>query len=172
MTPKNSKYWYAIHKEDSMKKETKMEILKSQQDAYFKASKKEKGGILTKLCELCHLTRKHVIKRLAKPFVSASDKKNLPKRKRTFKYSPALFKLVEKIWKTWGCPCGPKLEPIIKDNELSIKKTIRISDKDYSLMCQISPAQLDRRLKDLIRDKKRKPLTALALVDISKTIFL
>ena len=156
MTPKNSKYCYAIPKGDSMKKETKMEILKSQQDAYFKASKKEKGRILNELCKLCHLTRKHVIKRLAKPFVSAFDKKRLPKKKRRLKYSQTLLKLVAQVWKAFNYPCGPKLEPIIKDNEFSIKKNFLVSDKDYSLMCQISPAQLDRRLKNLDRDNKKK----------------
>jgi len=139
-----------------MKKETKMEILKSQRDAYFKASKKEKGLILNELCKLCHLTRKHVIKRLAKPFVSAFDKKCLPKKKRRLKYSQALLKLVAQIWKAFNYPCGPKLQPVIKDNEFSIKKNFFVSDRDYILMYQISPAQLDRRLKDLDRHDKKK----------------
>jgi len=156
MTPKNSKYCYAIPQGGNMKKETKMEILKSQQDAYFKASKKEKGAILSKLCTLCRLTRKHVIKRLAKPFISASEKKNLPKKKRTLKYSRALFKLVALVWKNFNYPCGPKLKVIIQNNKFSIKTTFPVSDNDYALMSKISPAQLDRRLKDLTRDDKKK----------------
>jgi hypothetical protein len=139
-----------------MKKETKMEILKSQCDSYFKASKKEKGRILNELCKLCRLTRKHVIKRLAKPFVSAFDKKSLPKKKRTPKYSRALIVLIAEVWKSFNFPCGPKLEPIIKENDFSIKKNFHVSEHDYKLMCQISPAQLDRRLKYLTRDNKMK----------------
>ena len=139
-----------------MKKEIKMEILKSHQDAYFKASKKEKGHILNRLCELCRLTRKHVIKRLAKPFVSAADKKMLPKKKRRLKYSNYLISLIAKVWGVWNYPCGPKLKAIIENNEAAIKEKLSISDELFDLMRQISPAQLDRRLKDLTRSNKKK----------------
>jgi hypothetical protein len=133
-----------------------MEILKSQQDSYFKASKKEKGRILNELCQLCHLTRKHVIKRLAKPFVPLHDRKNLPKKKRKPKYSDFLIKLIAKVWAAWNYPCGPKLKSIILNNEFSIMKHVSPSKQIFSLMKQISPAQLDRRLKKLTRSNKKK----------------
>lgn len=139
-----------------MNKEIKMKILKSQQDAYFKASKKEKGVILTNLCGLCRLTRKHVIKRLAKPFLSLSDKKNSQKKKRRFKYPQSLIKLISDIWKAWNFPCGPKFKAIINDNKLSIIRKLNISDQTFALISQISPAQLDRRLKNLTRYNKKK----------------
>jgi hypothetical protein len=139
-----------------MNKETKMEILKSQQDAYFKASKKEKGRILDKLHDLCHLTRKHIIKRLAKPFISHHDKKNLPKKKRRFKYSMTLIKLISQVWKTWNYTCGPKFKVIIENNQRSIMRKFSLSDETFSLMRLISPAQLDRRLKDLTRINKKR----------------
>ena len=139
-----------------MNKEIKMEILKSQQDAYFKASKKEKGRILNRLCDLCRLTRKHIIKRLAKPFISLSDKKLSPKKKRRLKYPQSLIKLIAQVWKAWNYPCGPKFKAIIKDNQLSIMRKFSLSNETFALILQISPAQLDRRLKDLTRDNKKK----------------
>jgi hypothetical protein len=55
-----------------MNKETKMEILKSQQDAYFKTSKKAKGITLTQVCNLCGLT-------LGNTLLNVSQKRSLRK---------------------------------------------------------------------------------------------
>ena len=139
MTSKKSKIYYSNPPGGiKMKKETKMEILKTQINNYFKASKKEKGRILDSFCKICNFSRKHAIKLFTKPYVSKPEKKVLPKRKRLFKYSSSMFCIIAQVWRAFNYSCGPKLKAI------------------FFASPYISPATLNRRLIALTRTNKRK----------------
>jgi len=140
-----------------MKKELKMEIIRLEQDNYYKASKKQKGSILDRICQTCHLTRKHVIKRLSKPILSKQELKQVKKtRTRALKYSKELFRTVSQVWKKFNYPCGPRLKAILSDSKSIIQSTFAVSNDDMELILQISPSTLDTRLKDLTRQDKKK----------------
>ncbi|MDR3253872.1 MAG: transposase family protein [Endomicrobium sp.] len=140
-----------------MKKEIKMEIIKSEQDNYYKASKKQKGSILDRICQTCNLTRKHVIKRLAKPILSKQELKQVKKtRTRAFIYSKELFRTISEVWKKFNYPCGPKLKAILLNSKSIIQSTFALCDNDMKLIFKVSPSTLNIRLKDLTRKDKKK----------------
>jgi hypothetical protein len=140
-----------------MNKELKMQILKQEQDRYFKSSKKEKGRILDNICDLCKFSRKHAIKRFAVPFVSKSDRiLYSPKRKKRFKYSNDLFSVIAQVWRAFNYPCGPKLKAIFFASSSHIKNKFSLSHDTFLTIANISPSTLDRRLKDLTRSNKKK----------------
>jgi hypothetical protein len=87
-----------------------MEIFKSRQDAYFKVSKKAKGVILTQVWNLCGLTRKHVIKRFSKPFLSAAQKRFCTRNKPNFKHPNSLLKKSLKLGELLINPLSPPLK--------------------------------------------------------------
>ena len=115
---------------------------------YRKASKKQRGLILTEVVSLTNYHRKHAGRLLNNP----------PSRKKFKRYRPSkyiiILPLLKKLWAASNFSCGTILVPAIPEilESLLRFKEIRASQKDKKLLLKISSATVDRLLK---ADRKR-----------------
>lgn len=115
---------------------------------YKKASKKQRGLILTEVVSLTSYHRKHAGRLLNNP----------PSRKKFKRYRPSkymiILPLLKKLWTASNFSCGTILVPAIPEilESLLRFKEIRASKKDEKLLLKISSATVDRLLK---ADRKR-----------------
>lgn len=84
--------------------------LKSYQERYLKADRKEKTRLLDEFCKISKYHRKHAIRLLSKP---AEGDQDMPIRRRGKSYSSAALKAIEAIWKASGYPWSSRLKELL-----------------------------------------------------------
>lgn len=128
---------------------TKQVVVKQLATQYMKASKKEKGVILTELVRLTGYNRSYARCALRKPPV----KKTGQRRTRVSKYQ-VIIKSLRRLWVISNFACGQLLVAAIPDllEQLVKFDEIRVTKKERKLLLQISSATVDRLLK---ADRKR-----------------
>ena len=125
-------------------------VLKLSKD-YKRATKKEKGEILDKLISLTGYHRKYAIEVLGNP----KKKKRIIKRRRKSRYVP-VFPITTKLWAISNYACGKRLVPVIPLylEALERHQELTVSSEEKRLLLAISPATVDRLLKE-----ERKKIT-------------
>lgn len=124
-------------------KEDKYALFRIFSRQYKKASKKQRGLILTEVVGLTGYHRKHARLLLIKP----PSKKNF-RRNKSSKYQPVLSQL-RKLWAVSNFACGKILIPAIPSllKQLLKFNEIRVTEEERSLLLKISAATVDRLLK-------------------------
>lgn len=131
----------------------KMDYLRQIYHRYHKSSKKEKTKILDEFCKNCHHHRKHAIRLLND--IPPEDKKS-HKRKRNYVYLHQTISILETIWEAAGYPWSVRLKAAIPLWFPYAKQHLHISPEIEKQLLSISPATIDRRLKNKkYRIKKR-----------------
>ena len=123
---------------------------------YQKANKKQKKIILNEFVHLTSLTRHHSCYLLRhhgkqvryKKAIFKGDVRLAIRHKRPITYNKQLVKVLVAIWKVSGHLCGKRLKPFIEENIDSIKEHLSLGLEETKLLKQISPATIDRLLKD------------------------
>lgn len=130
---------------------SKMEYLKAIHHRYHKATKEAKSRILEEFCKVCRYHRKHAIRLLNAPLQEG----NRPvRRKRPVRYSAGAIRVAEAIWEASGYLCAERLKEAIPLWLPAARKRFSISPDIESDLRSISARQLDQRLRE--RKKRRK----------------
>jgi hypothetical protein len=148
---------------------------------YQKANKKQKGRILDEFCQLAGYNRlyasyilrnwgkKIYFKRNNKQIVFIMGETKQIKRNKPRIYDEKVLNALKKVWYICDCICGKRLSPILEEiiPKLEFHKEILLDEKTRGLLFQISPATIDRLLKEekkesILKSKsKTKPGTLL-----------
>lgn len=124
-------------------KEDKHALFRIFSQQYRRASKKEKGLILTEVVSLTGYHRKHTRRLLTNPPSKKKFKRNKPSS-----YQPILPQL-KKLWAVSNFACGKILIPAIPNllKQLLKFNEIRVTGEERKLVLKISAATADRLLK-------------------------
>lgn len=128
--------------------EDKYALLRIFTPKYKKASKKQKGLILTEVVSLTGYHRKHARKLLLHPPVRGKFKRSKPSS-----YLPILLKL-KKLWAVSNFACGKILVPAVPNllSQLLRFGELKANEEEKELLLRVSAATVDRLLK---ADRKR-----------------
>ena len=134
--------------------ETRYEVALEMTQSYRKATKKEKGRILRRFCELTGYNPKYAVVILKKAFVEPEKLRNRTsgeanKQKRKRRYGELERAALAELWKLSGYLCGKLLVAFISENleQLRGQGSLRMSDETALKLMEISPATTDRLLK-------------------------
>lgn len=138
-----------------MNREARNQYMETLRERYFKASKKEKGEILSEYCRNTKQERKYAIKKFNYKIKSKETRKP-----RVRYYDGAVISVLVKIWKIFDCPCGQRLEEILntETDRLRTLKEITCSDEIAGKLKKMKSATIDRRLnheKEVLRLKEK-----------------
>jgi len=119
------------------------EYLKALAAAYAGANKRQKGRILDEYCRNTRQNRKYVIRKIWKSSYLIPKKKT-----RSSVYSGHVIAALAVVWKIFDCPCGQRLEPLLKIEVERLRKfgELNISDETAAKLKKISSATIDRKL--------------------------
>jgi len=103
--------------------------------------KKAKGALLDEFCALTGLHRKHALRML-----NASPARHRRRRGHPRAYSMDAVRLLTRIWKLAGKPCGKLLKPILAEILSSLRRHETLDEALAKELLKMSPSTLDRRL--------------------------
>lgn len=129
----------------------RMEYLKSIHTRYHKAVKEAKSRILEEFCQVNKYNRKYAIRLLNAPL---PDSKEVVRRHKPFLYSAQAIEVAAEIWEYSGYLCGQRLKEAFPLWLPAARKRFSVTPQVEQELLTISPRQLDHRLRD--RKKKRK----------------
>lgn len=115
--------------------------------AYRGGSREEKARILDQLCELTGWHRDHARKALRSTGVIRSV---TLRPARQLVYPEALVEALAVCWRVSRYPTGKRLAPMLPVLVKALRRdgVLLLSDHEAGLVCQMSPATIDRRLRD------------------------
>jgi len=130
-----------------------MQYLKSIYHRYHKSTRREKREILNEFCTVCGYNRKYAIRLLnALP----SNEKNRHPKKRNKIYSDTVIFILEAIWEASGYLWSQRLKAALPLWLPRAKQKFNITSETEKQLLSISPAQIDRRLKNRKHRLKKK----------------
>jgi hypothetical protein len=123
----------------------KRELLKVLRPRYLKASKTEKGRMLDEFVAATGYNRKYAIHLL---------KNGLPKRRKHKRraqtiYTPDVVAALVQVWQASGRLCSKRLQPFMSEflDALARHDEMVFEPRIKALLCQMSPATIDRKLQ-------------------------
>ena len=137
-----------------MSKQAIIELLNSNAAKYRKThSRKAKGGLLKQLMEL---TGYKSPKSIIRYFSCTRRRKRVEKRGRLPKLQPCDIALIKSIWLKSDQPCGKRLHPMLLTWLHAYSKRHKIDEESQRRILSVSPATLDRVLRDCKVDDLHK----------------
>lgn len=126
---------------------------------YQKATKAEKGVILSEYCSNTGFHRKYAIRKLTleRHYPYEERKKEKKKRNKPSRYTIIRAPL-KYLWETADYPCGSRLKEMLPDYLSKTKQfdEIPLLAEQIEKMIEVSPATIDRILAKEIRLKRKK----------------
>lgn len=120
---------------------------------YRKASRQEKGVMLSELCALTGWNRDYARRALreaaARPPIPRGQRRAAPVRKRRAPvYDEAVVDALRVIWVLMDFPCGKRLQPVLADvvDALERHRELNLEPDVRSKLMAMSAATIDRRL--------------------------
>lgn len=140
-----------------MNKEAKTQYMDILRERYFKGTKKEKGKLLDEYCRNTMQERKYAIKKFN---YQVKLKRKEARKKRPCFYDGTIIAALVKVWKIFDCPCGQRLEEILKNEVENLRawKELVCSNKTANKLKQMKSATIDRRLnheKEVLKLKEK-----------------
>ena len=138
-----------------MEEEEKRCILALLRERHRRGSKKEKGRIITEVCERFSVGRKHAIRLLSAERVGRP--RNSAGRGRPGKYQDKAFKdALRRVWKVVRYPCGRTLRAAIPHWLVSIEEEYGAFCPDVrTRLSEVSAPTIDRLLRPFKAEKGR-----------------
>ena len=137
-----------------MSKQAIIELLNSNAAKYRKThSRKAKGELLKQLMEL---TGYKSPKSIIRYFSRTRRYKRVEKRGRLPKLQPCDIALIKSIWLKSDQPCGKRLHPMLPTWLHAYSKRHKIDEESQRRILSVSPATLDRVLRDCKVDDLHK----------------
>jgi len=134
---------------------TRRKYLEALQQEYRTASRRSKTRTLDEYIKNTGHNRKYIISRLNDPGLLSPPVRIKKSRKPS--YGPAVTGTLETVWEIFDYPCGQRLKPILTAelDRLRQFREIIISDDLAAKLKKISPATIDRKLKDKKKHLKK-----------------
>lgn len=139
-----------------MTMKTKKEIFNHYLKKYLKASRKEKGKILSIICELTSLHRKAIIRKFR--YLQMGKDENRKKRGRKEYYTPDSILALKTIWQIASEICGELLHPLIPEyQQILVRDNMWTHTKDATdKLLQMSEATVKRKVGKFLKERNRK----------------
>jgi hypothetical protein len=133
------------------------EYLEAIRGRYHKASKEEKGKILDEFTQVTHLHRKAAIRLLNRVYESSGKKRRGRKRK----YDSVVVESLKTIWEASDRLCSKRLKPFMPEilEVLRHHDELHVNADIQAQLCEMSPATIDRRLRQWRRVGGRRGFT-------------
>lgn len=135
------------------------EIIEKQKPKYKKATKKEKGVILTSTCETTGLSRNRAKRLLSgSAIIKTKEKKRKDNRGRKVKYDFEVTEALKKIWMLLDFACGKRLKEGIKPTIEALERhqEMEFNDIVKEKLFTISASTIDRLLKPIKKEFELK----------------
>jgi len=123
---------------------SRWEYLRRIHRRYAEADRADKSRILDEFCEVAGFHRKYALRLLNGPPPDAVPKR---RRRRAVLYSAAMVSALEAIWVAAGCPWSVRLKALLPTWLPWARRRFHLSPHVQCQLLQISPRQIDRRLK-------------------------
>lgn len=129
-----------------MSPQAKWEYMKAIYPRYHKAtSRKEKTRILTEFCLTYKCHRKHALRLLNAP---PPPERRAPRKCRAALYGQRVISILEALWEATGYLWSARLKAALPLWMPWIRERFKLTVLEERQLLSISPAQIDRRLKD------------------------
>jgi hypothetical protein len=133
-----------------MGKNFKMQYFKSIYERYHRASKRLKNKILDEFCKVCGYNRKYAISKLTGRTIE--DRQNIQQKakkhkERQMRYADQTIGILAKVWEAAGYPCSTRLKALFPLWLPWTEKHFRFNARIKKQLLDISPRQIDRRLR-------------------------
>jgi transposase InsO family protein len=130
------------------------EYLRAIYERYRKAGRKAKKVILSEFCANTDYHRKYAIRLLNGP--RPEKRRTRRERRRGLSYSPETLALLTAVWEAAGYPWSVRLKALLPLWLPWIRKRFRVRPEIEKQLLKISPRQMDRRLKALKTQRRRR----------------
>ena len=130
------------------------EYLKAIYERYREAGRKGKEVILSEFCANTGYHRKYAIRLLNGPRPEKRLRRR--KRRRELSYSQETLTLLTAVWEAAGYPCSVRLKALLPLWMPWIRKRFRLRPETERQLLEISPRQMDRRLKAQKIQRRRR----------------
>ena len=128
-----------------MVRRSKWDYFKAIYWRYRQASHKIKSLILDEFCRICGYQRKYAIRKLNGP--PPEEKNKRVHRSRGFTYSAQAISVLAAVWEAAGYPWSVRLKALLPVWMPWIRKRFHLTVQLEQQLLDISPRQIDRRLK-------------------------
>ena len=129
------------------------EYLRAIYDRYQKAGRKDKKAILSEFCANSGYHRKYALRLLNGP---SPEKHRRPRRRRGVSYGGETVAVLRAVWEAAGYPWSLRLKALLPLWMPWIRKRFRLRAEVQKQLLQISPRQIDRRLKAAKTQMRRR----------------
>jgi transposase InsO family protein len=130
------------------------EYLQAIYERYRKAGRKGKKVILGEFCANTGYHRKYAIRLLNGP--QPEKRRTQRERRRGLSYSPETLALLTAVWEAAGYPWSVRLKALLPLWLPWIRKRFRVRPAIAKQLLQISPRQMDRRLRAQKTQRRRR----------------
>jgi transposase InsO family protein len=130
------------------------EYLKAIYERYRKAERKAKKVILSEFGANTGYHRKYAIRLLNGP--PPEKRRTRRERRRGLRYSPETLALLSAVWEAAGYPWSVRLKALLPLWLPWIRKRFHVRPENEKQLLQISPRQMDRRLKAQKTQRRRR----------------
>ena len=142
--------------EEKMSVNERRKYLKLVAPRYYKAQRRERSQLLTKMGEVTGLNRKSLIRLMSLPNLERAPRK---KRLRARRYGAAVAEVVRIVWESLDYICAERLTPALQDTarQLAEWKELTLSSEVEEKLGSISRATVQRLLERFQLDTPKLP---------------
>ncbi|HLZ93571.1 MAG TPA: hypothetical protein VKQ28_17835 [Candidatus Acidoferrum sp.] len=130
------------------------EYLRAIYERYRKAGRKGKKVILSEFCANTGYHRKYAIRLLNGP--SPKKRRRPRERRRGVSYHSETLSVLTAVWEAAGYPWSVRLKALLPQWMPWIRRRFRVRPEIAKQLLQISPRQMDRRLRAQKRQRRRR----------------
>ena len=133
--------------------QARQEYLAQMRDRYVRATRSEKGRVLTEAVTVTGYHRKAIIRAWRRPAVQRARG---PRRGRPTRYDAAVVRALRAVWEAAGYPWSRRLQALLPTWLPWARRRLALSPATEAKVCAISARQMDRVLAPHKRTMRRR----------------